>query len=78
MTNKVKYHVTTTVNDRTEYVIDQGTAYIVYVVMGGSGLNIEKVNEGDSWIEGVGEEFCYIASSEEEADDYIQKTYYQV
>lgn len=69
--------IETTVNNTTEYYIKEGTAYIGFIVMGGSGFRVDKVKEGETWVEGMGEEFCVVAASEEEAWAYINRTYFK-
>lgn len=63
----MKYEMNRTEDNYMEYHILEGTAYIGFIVLGGSGLRVDKVEEGEHWREGVGEEVCVIAESEEEA-----------
>ena len=71
----MKYYYTDS-DGRPEYVVTEGTAYIAFVVMGGSGFRVDAVDAGNSWFEGAGEEVVTVAESYEEANDYIQKTYF--
>ena len=71
----MKYYYTEE-NGRPEYVVTEGTAYIAFVVMGGCGFRIDEVKAGDSWFEGVGEEFVIAKPTYQEADDYIRETYF--
>ena len=69
----MKYEINRTKYNIVEYHILEGTAYIGFIVMGGSGLRVDKVEEGRRWVEGVGEEVCIAAESEEEAWNYMRR-----
>lgn len=71
----MKYNVDIMRDNNKEYHVLEGTAYIGFVVMGGSGFQVDEVKEGDSWTEGTCEEVCIVAASAEEAWDYITRTY---
>ena len=71
----MKYNVVMTIDNIKEYHVLEGTAYIGFSVMGGSGFQVDEVKENDSWREGSGEEVCIVAESDEEAWDYITRTY---
>ncbi len=71
----MKYYYTEE-NGRPEYVVTEGTAFIAFVVMGGSGFRVDVVEAGESWFEGIGEEVVTVAESYQEANDYIERTYF--
>ncbi len=48
-----------------------GTAYIVYIVMGGSGINYTPISN-DTWYEGP-DELVAVCKSEEEAEKTIEE-----
>ena len=56
--------------------------YLLYLCMGGSGFNIVKVASGDTWREGVGEEYMGDYGSYEEAEAgchaYIANQAYEI
>lgn len=71
----MKYTTTSNDDNRMEYHITEGNAYIAFVTMGGAGFRVDEVKEGETWYEGVGEEVCIVADSEDAAYDYIRRVY---
>lgn len=51
--------------------------YVVYIVMGGSGIDIKEMDANAEWTLGAGEELIGYADSEEEAnklaDEYLER-----
>lgn len=50
--------------------IISGTAYIVYIVMGGSGIDIAVRTKGETWYDGA-DEWLGVFPTKKEAEDYI-------
>ena len=68
---KVEYYLEAQDDGRLEYHITKGTAYIVLILMGSSGFQVDVVPEGKSWWGGSCEEFCSLEETEEDAKAYI-------